>query len=132
MGHKLDDTGIYTDTAEFFSLIPNCTNISVGYENEHTKKETLNKPYIEALRDSLVSADWSKLDLTPPKPEPSPLAAFNSGRSLFTTQAELDIPNLDVDPLQIADFLFDYADRLPADLRDKALKLSQRIYKRFE
>jgi hypothetical protein len=136
MGHKLDDTGIYTDTAEFFHLVPNCTNVSVGYENEHTKKETLHKPYIEALRDSLLSADWSKLDFTPPKPEPmaiSPYTDYGGGYSLFgADRTELDVPDLDVGPLQIADFLYDYSDRLPNDLRDKALRLAQRIYKRFE
>jgi len=136
MGHKLDNTGIYTDTAEFFHLVPNCTNISVGYENEHTKKETLNKPYIEALRDSLLTADWSKLDFTPPIPEPRPLSiysGYSTGYSLFgNARDDLEAPDLDVGPMEIADFLFDYADRLPNDLRDKALRLSQRIYKRFE
>ena len=34
-----DDTGIYTDTAEFTTLIPECTNVSVGYYREHTKDE---------------------------------------------------------------------------------------------
>jgi hypothetical protein len=135
MNHKLDNTGIYTDTAEFFELVPNCTNVSVGYYNEHTKKETLNKPYIEALRDSLLSADWSKLDFTPPKPDPyiSPYVDYGTSYSLFgNARDELEAPDLDVGPLQIADFLYDYSDRLPNDLRDKALRLSQRIYKRFE
>lgn len=137
MGHVLDDTGIYTDTAEFFHLVPNCTNISVGYQNEHTKKETLNKLYIEALRDSLISADWKQLDFTPPKPDPmvpgltkyadTDYRLFEANqRSLF------EKPDLDVGPLEIADFLYDYSDRLPQDLRDRSLKLAQKIYKRFE
>lgn len=137
MGHVLDDTGIYTDTAEFFHLVPNCTNISVGYQNEHTKKETLNKQYIEALRDSLISADWSQLDFTAPKPDPivpgltkyadTDYRLFEANqRSLF------EKPDLDVGPLEIADFLYDYSDRLPQDLRDRSLKLAQKIYKRFE
>ena len=36
-----DDTGIYTDTAEFVDVIPECTNISVGYMYEHSDKEEL-------------------------------------------------------------------------------------------
>lgn len=140
MGHVPDDTGIYTDTAEFFGMVPNCTNISVGYENEHTKKETLNKSYIEALRTALVNADWSKLDHTVPKPDPisAPLFGNKSVTDLYgdypySSSYQQDFaPPLDMGPLQIADFLFDYADRLPRDLRDKALKLSQSIYKRFE
>lgn len=134
MGHKLDDTGIYTDTAEFFGMVPNCTNISVGYNNEHTKKETLHKPYIELLRDRLIAADWSKLDHTPPRPDlptNTSTSIYDPDYRLFGTN-NLDVPDLDVGPLQIADFLFDYSDRLPRDLCDKALKLAQRIYKRFE
>lgn len=136
MGHKLDDTGIYTDTAEFFGMVTNCTNLSVGYDREHSKHETLNKAYIEALRDKLIAADWSQLDHTPPKPDPIERGyGFSSSYSLFSTdqqRARNDVPDLDVGPLQIGDFLYDYSDRLPPDLRDKALKLAQRIYKRFE
>ena len=29
--YKIDDTGVYTDSAEFTSVIPECTNVSVGY-----------------------------------------------------------------------------------------------------
>lgn len=134
MGHQLDPTGIYTDTAEFFEIVPNCTNISVGYNNEHTKKETLNKKYIELLRDQLIMADWSKLDHTKPVPDQidfssygvSSVPLFGSSRPIFET------PELEVDALQYADFMFDYADTLPPDLRERALKLAQRIYKRFE
>lgn len=137
MGHIPDDTGIYTDTAEFFDLVPNCTNVSVGYENEHTKKETLNKSYIEALRDKLIAADWSRLDFTPPKPDPyvPGLAKYmDVDYRMFeaSQKSAFEKPDLDVGPLQIADFLFDYSDRLPPDLRDRALKLAQKIYKRFE
>ena len=136
MGHKLDDTGIYTDTAEFFGIVPNCTNLSVGYQQEHSKHETLNKVYIEALRNKLMIADWSKLDHTPPKPDVLDRGyGFGTGYSLFSSdesREKLEVPDLDVGPLQIGDFLYDYADRLPNDLRDKALRLAQRIYKRFE
>ena len=134
LGHTLDPTGIYTDTAEFFHLVPNCTNISVGYLNEHSKKETLNKDYIEALRDALLEADWSALDHTVPVPDPiSPHADYTRGYSLFgPREIPLETPDLDVGMPEIADFLFDYADRLPHDLAERAYALAQRIYKRLE
>lgn len=134
MGHKLDPTGVYTDTAEFFHLVHNCTNVSVGYLNEHTKKETLNKAYVEKLRDQLLMADWSQLDHTVPVPDPIETNRYGmSTIPLFdSSRIASDIPDLNVSPLQFADFMFDYADVLPNDLRDKALRLAQRIYKRFE
>ena len=36
---KPDDTGVLTDSAQFMGIIPECTNISVGYYDEHTTKE---------------------------------------------------------------------------------------------
>lgn len=132
LGHTLDPNGIYTDTAEFFGLVTNCTNLSVGYENEHSKKETLNKDYIEALRDSLLECDWSKLDFTAPKPEIFEHRSGMYGSTAMVPSYRLFEPQDDIVPLDIADYLFDYADRLPRDLRDHALELSQEIYQRFE
>jgi hypothetical protein len=130
MGHKLDPTGIYTDTAEFFDIVPNCTNISVGYENEHSKKETLNKAHIEALRDALLVANWKGLDFTPPIPDP--VTPDIRGYMDFGIPDHLFEPINTIGPTDIADYVFDHCECLPRDLRDKALELSQRIYKRFE
>ena len=49
-----DPTGIFTDTANYRKLIPECTNISVGYDAEHTGGETLDALFLGALRDALV------------------------------------------------------------------------------
>lgn len=125
MGHKLDTTGVYTDTAEFFELVPNCTNVSVGYFNEHTKKETLNKIYIEALLAALIKADWSKLDHTPPKPDSvrSTNLFGDNYNSLFDP-----VDDSNVDALDIADYIYDHFDKLPDDLQVMALDLAKRIY----
>jgi len=128
LGYELDKTGIYTDTAEFFNLVPNCTNVSVGYDREHSKMETLDKFHIERLRDSLLAADWSQLDFTPPVPDVSVKSSLFGRLSIQDDADDTD----DVVALEVADFVFDYCDRLPKDLRDEALALAQKIYKRFE
>lgn len=61
LGHKLDDGGSYTDTASFMDLIPECTNVSVGYHDEHSHNETLDWPYLLDLRSALLSLDTSAL-----------------------------------------------------------------------
>lgn len=53
--------GVYTDTNEYADIIPECSNISVGYFRQHTTRETQDVPFLISLRDALVSADWSKL-----------------------------------------------------------------------
>lgn len=56
-----DDTGVYTDTAEFTDIIPECTNISVGYYSEHTPNERLDIVHLQALADRSLRIDWDSL-----------------------------------------------------------------------
>lgn len=54
MDHEPDDSGSFTDTASYTTLIPECTNVSVGYDNEHTARETLDLEYLTKLRDRVI------------------------------------------------------------------------------
>jgi hypothetical protein len=56
-----DDGGVYTDTNEYAHLVPECTNIPVGYFHQHSNRETQDVPYLLWLRDALIAADWSGL-----------------------------------------------------------------------
>lgn len=62
-GYRPDDTGSYTDTNEYAHLIPECTNISVGYRHQHSSRETQDVPFLIALRDTLIGLDWSALEV---------------------------------------------------------------------
>jgi len=66
-----DDTGVYTDTAEFTDIIPECTNISVGYYNEHGDQEKLDIVHFEALSKAVLKVMWDSLptDRDPTVPE---------------------------------------------------------------
>ncbi len=61
LGHQPDPTGSFTDTANYVDLIGECTNISVGYDHEHTSEETLDLRYLLQLRDAILAADFSSL-----------------------------------------------------------------------
>lgn len=63
LGMKSDDGGSFTDSNEFVDIIHECTNISVGYMNQHSKRETQDLAFAVTLRDALLSADWSKLQI---------------------------------------------------------------------
>jgi hypothetical protein len=58
---KPDPTGSYTDTYQYADHVDECSNISVGYLNEHTSNELQDLLYYEVLVDALCTADWSKL-----------------------------------------------------------------------
>lgn len=61
--YATDDTGIFTDTANYTDIIPECTNVSVGYDMEHTGKESLYLPHLFALRDALPKVNWDALPI---------------------------------------------------------------------
>jgi hypothetical protein len=58
-----DPTGIYTDSAQFTTLIPECTNISVGYYNEHTHSEKQDIKHLEKLSRAVCEIDWETLPI---------------------------------------------------------------------
>ena len=55
------DGGVYTDTAEFTSLIPECTNLSVGYFQQHTTDEHQDVEFLRSLAEVLCLVDWESL-----------------------------------------------------------------------
>jgi transcriptional regulator with XRE-family HTH domain len=58
---SLDTTGVFTDSASFLDDIAECTNISVGYYNEHRKTEMQNISYLERLAKASVKVNWDNI-----------------------------------------------------------------------
>lgn len=56
-----DDSGSYTDSNEYAADISECTNLSVGYLNQHTSYEVQDLHFAAELADGLISAKWSEL-----------------------------------------------------------------------
>lgn len=69
--YKPCNTGVYTDSKEFADIVPECTNVAVGYWNEHTVQESLELQHLLDLRDSLLCVDWAKLPIIR-NPDPQP------------------------------------------------------------
>jgi putative aminopeptidase FrvX len=61
LDHKPDDGGTFTDTASYSEIIPECTNVSVGFENEHSAAETLDLPYLLDLRQAMVGFNQDQI-----------------------------------------------------------------------
>lgn len=60
-GYHCDDTGTFTDTANYTGLIGECTNVSVGYENNHRPNETLDLLHVRDLHEHLIAFDCTGL-----------------------------------------------------------------------
>lgn len=56
--YKTDDTGVLTDSIQFIKIYPECTNISVGYQSEHTFNESQDIEHLEKLAVACTKVDW--------------------------------------------------------------------------
>ena len=61
LSYSKDSGGVYTDSAEFTHLIPECTNVSVGYYKEHTTNEHQDIQHLINLAEACVLVDWENL-----------------------------------------------------------------------
>jgi hypothetical protein len=69
-----DPTGIYTDSAKFMDLVSECTNISVGYYNEHSVNEKQDINFLRKLCDAVCKVDWESL---PVERDPMDISNWN-------------------------------------------------------
>jgi hypothetical protein len=67
------DGGVYTDTAEFTGIIPECTNISVGYKHQHGDREQQDIEFLQQLAGQAVLIKWDEL---PTKRDPRPKSRY--------------------------------------------------------
>ena len=100
MKYKQDPFGIYTDSAIFVDVIPECTNLSVGYFHEHSSIEVQNITYLEQLAKATVGIKWEEL---PTVRSPKPLDTPNPNRRAKMLgdmdDEDLEIIFLDVDEI---------------------------------
>ena len=66
--YENDPTGVLTDSVQFIKIYPECTNISVGYQSEHTFRESQDIEHLEKLAKACCKVDWNGL---PVKRDPS-------------------------------------------------------------
>lgn len=59
--YRPDNTGVYTDTNEYAGIVPECTNLSVGYFGQHGPSETQDVYHAEALLWAMLDLDTDKL-----------------------------------------------------------------------
>lgn len=59
--YATDDGGIFTDTALWTEIIPECTNLSVGYWAQHTQQEKQDLDFLRKLMETAASLDWEAL-----------------------------------------------------------------------
>ena len=82
------DGGVYTDTAEFTALIPCCTNISVGYFQQHTTDEHQDVEFLRSLAEVLCLVNWEAL---PVKRDPAEKEDLWAGWAQYGVTSKLGL-----------------------------------------
>lgn len=60
LAYDISHEGVFTDSANFSNLIPECLNLSVGYYYQHTKYEVLDLDHLIILTEQLKKIDFSQ------------------------------------------------------------------------
>lgn len=68
--YRTDPNGTFTDTANYAEIVPECTNIGVGYFDQHTQRESLDVKHAVWLLDRMKELDVSALRIAR-TPEPA-------------------------------------------------------------
>lgn len=64
MDYEPSDRGLYTDTESYADIVPECTNLSIGYSGEHGPAESLDTAHVLQLLEALSSLDVSALPVS--------------------------------------------------------------------
>jgi hypothetical protein len=85
--YKNDPTGVYTDSAQFVKIYPECTNISVGYYSEHTFSERQDIDHLTKLSEACIKVDWNSL---PVERDPSKVEYSDYGYGFYSSRGGWD------------------------------------------
>jgi hypothetical protein len=72
MKHKRCSGGVFTDSANYTDLVGECTNLSVGYEMEHSKNEKTDLAYLVNMSKALIALNYEELSYSRKPGEPDP------------------------------------------------------------
>lgn len=61
LAYAVSHAGSFTDVKVYAGIIPECVNVSVGYENEHTSRELLDVEHLLDLVEACKTIKWDEL-----------------------------------------------------------------------
>jgi hypothetical protein len=56
-----DQTGLVTDSHHFAGMIPECVNLSVGYDDQHFVREKQDFEFLDKLAKACTKVDWESI-----------------------------------------------------------------------
>jgi hypothetical protein len=123
---KNDPTGVLTDTKMYMFLVPECSNISVGYFDEHRPTERLDVNHLFELRDHMVKIDASKfvIERDPKQKEEQPKYTYSGSHGSFGGLGSIG-GSLRRDPKTIYDIVYRYPNIIAHLLEQSEISFDQ-------
>lgn len=116
--YRTSDRGAFTDSEVYASIVPECINVGVGYEAQHSRNEYQDVKHMVNLRKALINVNWSNVlqkvtrvaqpKITIPVPNLPKYKANGKGSSIpqFSAYEEM-YTYVKENPDVITDFLMD-------------------------
>lgn len=113
-----NDGGSFTDTKNYTELVPECTNLSVGYYDQHTTHECQDLSFLTRLANALIKVEW---ELLPTERDPKEVddrfgSWLNYGKASSRTTATYTDDSIDLDAM--ADLILDHPEAVAQILMD--------------
>lgn len=91
LGYWPSDAGVFTDTANYNHIIPECTNLGCFYVDQHGPSESVDLAGLMRLVEACLKVDWEAL---PTKRDPGVEDDFGYGRWDFGWGARRSTPRV--------------------------------------
>jgi len=103
--YQKDPHGWYCDSAEFADLFPECTNISVGYFDQHSNNERQDIEFLARLSEACCKINWNALPVKrdPKKIEYIDSYYFSKKKPIVDGEEESEFDDYDFHPFEVSD-----------------------------
>lgn len=81
-----DQGGLVTDSHHFAGLIPECTNLSTGYEDQHYIREKQDIEFLQKLADACCKIDWETIAVKRDPTKVEKRSYYSSGSSSYNNR----------------------------------------------
>lgn len=129
MGHRPDDGGSFTDSKNYCRIIPECTNLSVGYMHQHSNSEYQDLTYLLHLTDRLCT-EGARISQMHTHRDPSVVETWPLYASTFTGLR--DSMRDFGESYDLTDAVMEYPDAAAELLRQLSMESDGRLIERIE
>lgn len=103
-----DSHGTFTDTANYTHLVPECTNISVGYYDQHTPYETLDTAHAASLLGKLLALDVDSLPVSRDPTYQEPMSTSYTSSDYYKYSSKYAPSTLPTEVEDMLDVIWDH------------------------